>query len=153
MKVILTQDVRGLGKAGQLVQVADGYGRNYLIPNGLAVAATGASAQAIKQQQEQLQRRLQRELEQARELASRLDGQTLVITARAGEGGRLFGSVTAADVAAALEQRYGARVERRRVELEGPIKALGSYPATLRLAPGVSATVTIVVEAQAQEAG
>lgn len=147
--MILTQDVRGLGKAGEMVQVADGYGRNYLLPNGLAVAATGSTARAIQHQQEQLRRRLRRELDQAQELAEKLSGQTLVIPARAGEGGRLFGSVTAADIAEACEQRFSARIERRRVEMEGPIKALGRYPVTLRLAPGVAAEITVVVEAQA----
>ena len=150
VKVILTQDVKGLGKAGQLVEVADGYGRNYLLPRGLAVAATGSSARAIQQQQEQLQRRLQRELEQARELAGRLDGQQLPIPARAGEGGRLFGSVTAADVAEAIQRQFGAEVDRRRIELEAPIKTLGNHPVTVRLAPNVEATLTVVVQAQTE---
>ena len=150
MKVILTQDVKGVGKAGQLVEVADGYGRNYLLPRGLAVMATAGSARALQHQQEQLQRRLQRELEQAKELAARLDGQQLAIPVRAGEGGRLYGSVTAGDIAEAIERQFGARVDRRRVDLEAPIKALGSYPVTLRLAPNVTATVTVVVEARAE---
>ncbi|HEY8486973.1 MAG TPA: 50S ribosomal protein L9 [Limnochordales bacterium] len=152
MKVILTQDVKGLGRAGQLVEVADGYGRNYLVPRGMAVVATEGSARAVQRQQEQLQKRLERELEQARQLAARLEGQPLVIGVRAGEGGRLYGSVTAADVAAALQRQFGVTVDRRRVELESPIKSLGSYPVTVRLAPGIATTMTVVVQSQEQVA-
>ena len=147
MKVILTQDVRGLGRAGEVVEVADGYGRNYLVPKGLAVAATGGTIKAVEHQQALVRRKLEKERAEAESLAARLQGASVVVRARAGESGRLFGSVTAADVAEALAQQLGARVDRRRVELEGPIKSLGTYPVTLRLAPGISAQVQVVVEA------
>lgn len=147
MKVILTQDVKGLGRAGEVVEVADGYGRNYLVPKGLAVAATGGTIKAIEHQQALVRRRLEKERAEAESLAARLQGASVVVRARAGESGRLFGSVTAADVAEALAQQLGARVDRRRIELEGPIKTLGTYPVTLRLAPGISVAVQVVVEA------
>ena len=146
MKVILTQDVKGLGKAGQLVEVADGYGRNYLVPRGLAVAATGGNVKALEHQQEQVRRRLEKERAQAESLAAKLQGASVVVRARAGEAGRLFGAVTAATVAEALEQQLGAQVDRRRIELPGPIKTLGTHPVTLRLAPGISVEVQVVVE-------
>lgn len=147
MKVILTQDVKGLGRAGEVVEVADGYGRNYLVPKGLAVAATGGTIKAVEHQQALVRRKLEKERAEAESLAARLQGASVVVRARAGESGRLFGSVTAADVAEALAQQLGARVDRRRVELEGPIKSLGTYPVTLRLAPGISVQVQVVVEA------
>lgn len=146
MKVILTQDLKGLGQAGALVEVADGYARNYLIPRGLAVAATGSTVKAMEAQQQQVRRRLEKELERARALADRIASAPLVVSARAGEGGRLFGSVTAADVARAIEQRYGQAVDRRRIDLPSPIKNLGTYTVTARLAPGLSVDLTVVVE-------
>lgn len=147
MKVILTQDVKGVGRAGELVEVADGYGRNYLVPRGLAVAATGGNVKAVEHQQAMVRRKLEKERAEAQSLAAKLQGASVVVRARAGESGRLFGSVTAADVAEALAQQFGAQVDRRRIELEGPIKSLGTYPVTLRLAPGISAEVRLVVEA------
>lgn len=148
MKVILTQDVKGVGRAGDLVEVADGFGRNYLVPRGLAVAATGGTLKAVEHQQAMVRRRLEREQAQARSLAERLEGARVVVRARAGESGRLFGSVTAADIAEALAAQLGATVDRRRVELEGAIKSLGTYPVTLRLAPGIAAQIQVVVEAE-----
>lgn len=152
VKVILTGDVKGVGQAGALVEVADGYARNYLIPRGLAVAATGGTLKGIQAQQQQIRRRLEKELERARALADRITSAPLVIAARAGEGGRLFGSVTAADVARAIEERYGQAVDRRRIELPSPIKSLGTYTVTARLAPGLSVDVTVVVEPEASQA-
>ena len=147
MKVVLTHDVKGVGRAGELVEVADGYARNYLVPRGLAVMATGGTIKAVEHQQAVIRRKLEKERAEAESLAARLKGARVVIKARAGEAGRLFGSVTAADVAEALERDLGVKVDRRRIELEGPIKSLGEHPVTLRLAPGISAEVTVAVEA------
>lgn len=147
MRVVLTQDVKGLGRAGDLVEVADGYGRNYLVPRGLAVVATGGTVKAVEHQQAVIRRKLEKERAEAESLAARLQGTRLVVQARAGESGRLFGSVTPADVADALQRQLGVRVDRRRIEMEGPVKSLGTYPVTLRLAPGVTAEVQLVVEA------
>ncbi len=152
VKVILTGDVKGVGQAGALVEVADGYARNYLIPRGLAVAATGGTLKGIQAQQQQIRRRLEKELQRARALADRISSAPLVIAARAGEGGRLFGSVTAADVARAIQERYGQEVDRRRIELPSPIKSLGTYTVTARLAPGLSVDVTVVVEPEPSQA-
>src|SRR5690606_32933404 len=101
VKVILRQDVKSLGKAGQVVEVADGYARNYLIPRGLAVEATRQNLSSLEEQRRQEDRRARQQLEQARADARKLEGKVVTVTARAGEGGRLYGSVTAADVAAA----------------------------------------------------
>lgn len=148
MKVLLTQDVKGIGRAGDLVNVADGYGRNYLIPRGLAIQAVGGAAKGIEHQQELLRRKLEREQSEARALAEKLEGATIRVTAKAGESGRLFGSVTAADVAAALAAQFGARLDRRKIEMEGPVKQLGSFPVVLRLSSGVTAQLTLLVEAE-----
>ncbi|MBE3599604.1 MAG: 50S ribosomal protein L9 [Limnochordaceae bacterium] len=151
MKVILTQDVKGVGRAGEVVTVADGYGRNYLLPRKLAIQATGGSVKAVEHQQALVRRRIEREQQEASALAQRLEGQSVTIRARAGEGGRLFGSVTAGDVAEALRAQFGAEVDRRRIELEAPVKQLGSFPVTLRLAAGITASVNLVVEAEQAE--
>ncbi|WP_324669051.1 50S ribosomal protein L9 [Geochorda subterranea] len=147
MKVVLTQDVKGVGRAGELVEVADGFGRNYLVPRGLAVMATGGTVKAVEHQQAVIRRKLEKERAEAESLAAKLQGARVVVKARAGDAGRLFGSVTAADVAEALERDLGVKVDRRRIELEGPIKSLGEHAVSLRLAPGISAEVRVVVEA------
>ncbi|NLG69827.1 MAG: 50S ribosomal protein L9 [Firmicutes bacterium] len=147
MKVVLSQDVKGVGRAGELVEVADGFGRNYLVPRGLAVMATGGTVKAVEHQQAVIRRKLEKERAEAERLAAKLQGARVVVKARAGDAGRLFGSVTAADVAEALERDLGGKVDRRRIELEGPIKSLGEQAVSLRLAPGISAEVRVVVEA------
>lgn len=147
MKVILRQDVKSLGKAGQVVEVADGYARNYLIPRGLAVEATRQNLASLEEQRRQEDRRARQQLEQARADARKLEGKVVTVTARAGEGGRLYGSVTAADVAAALEPLLGYRPDKRRIELAEPIRHVGRYQVTIRLHPEVSARVAVDVTA------
>lgn len=146
MQVILTQDVKGLGARGETVKVADGYARNYLIPRGLAVEASEGNLRqlrAVRAEQERLAARRQKEAE---EMAARLEGTVLRLRAKAGEGGRLFGSITAGDVAGALAQQ-GIKVEKRQVELSGPIKQLGTHTVTVRLAGGRPVVVQVMVEA------
>ncbi|MEW6045126.1 MAG: 50S ribosomal protein L9 [Bacillota bacterium] len=152
MKVILTQDVKGVGRAGDLVDVSDGYGRNYLVPRGLAVAATGGNVKAIEHEQAVLRQKLDKERAEAQRLAEKLHTASVTVRVKAGESGRLFGSVTAGDIAQALAEQFGVQVDRRRIELEAPLKSLGTYPVTLRLAPGITAEVQLVVEAE-QAAG
>ncbi len=149
MKVILRESVKGLGSAGTVVEVSDGYGRNFLIPRGLAVEATPANLNLLRQRQQREEAAAQRALHEAQGAAAKLDGSEITIVARAGEGGRLFGSVTSQNVADAIAQRTGLRVEKRRIELPEPIKALGDYPVILRLHPQVTARITVhVVAAQ-----
>lgn len=147
MQVILKEDVKNLGKKGDVVKVAEGYGRNFLIPRGLAVEATEGNLKAFRHQQQLEAARQQRQAEEARRLRERLEGYTVVVRARAGEGGRLFGSVTAADVAEAL-RAAGFPVDKKRVELAEPLKSLGRHPVTIRLHAGVSATVWVEVQAE-----
>ncbi len=145
MKVILRQDVRGLGTAGSVVEVSDGYARNYLVPRGLAEAATPERLREVAARREQDAARARRAREEAERLAARLEGAVVVVPARVGAAGKLFGSVQAQDVAEALARDAGARVDRRQVELPEQVKSLGQHPALLRLHPGVTARITVKV--------
>ncbi|HEY8394126.1 MAG TPA: 50S ribosomal protein L9 [Thermaerobacter sp.] len=148
MKVVLIQDVKGLGRKGEIKEVADGYARNYLLPRGLAREATREVLNELRQQEAARERKARQELEQARQLAQRLEGQRVTVAARAGENGRLFGSVTSSDIVAAIARDFGVRIDRRRVELDEPLRQLGSYPVTLRLHPEVACRVTVEVVAE-----
>ncbi|MBO8141085.1 MAG: 50S ribosomal protein L9 [Firmicutes bacterium] len=145
MKVILLQDVKGLGRKNDVVDVAEGYGRNYLIPRGLALLATDASLKQREQKQRAEKRKREREEAQARETATKLEARPLVLKVKAGEGGKLFGSVTAADIARELLQQHGANVDKRRIELDEPIKSIGTYEIAVRLHPGVQARLKLEV--------
>ncbi len=145
MKVILMANVKNLGKKGDLVQVADGYARNYLLPKGLALVATEGKVKQLAQQQASAARRKLKEEERSRELAARLDGLTVRIYGKAGEGGRLFGSVNNKDIAEALQNEHGIEVDKRKIVLKEPIKQLGTYPVQVRLYPQVEAYLTVQV--------
>lgn len=145
MKVILMADVKNLGKKGDLVQVADGYARNYLLPRGLALVATEGKVKQLAQQQASAAQRKMKEEERSRELAARLDGLTVRVYGKAGEGGRLFGSVNNKDIAEALQKEHGIEVDKRKIILKEPIKQLGTYPVQVRLYPQVEARLTVHV--------
>lgn len=149
MKVILRQTINKLGKAGDLVEVADGYARNYLLPRGLAVEASEGNLKQWQQQQKAAARQAEKAHEEAAALAARLENQTVVLRAKAGEGGRLFGSITAADIAAAVAELAGTAVDRRKVQLDEPLRRLGDHAVTIRLHPEVATTVTVRIEADA----
>jgi large subunit ribosomal protein L9 len=145
MKVILSQEIKGLGKKGEVKEVAEGYARNYLLPRSLAVEATAAN---IRQQEDLLQRRagkLAKERADAEALRHRMDGLLLELPVRAGEGGRLFGSVTAGDIALALENK-GFRVDKRKIDLKEPIKSLGLFRVKVRLLAEIGAVVEVWVK-------
>jgi large subunit ribosomal protein L9 len=153
MDVILLQDVARLGRAGDVRKVAAGYARNYLIPNGLAVMATKGSLKELEQRR-RVEARHEKELEEeARELAGRLDGITLTISAKTGEKDRLYGSVTTGDIAQAIEVETGAAVDRRKIELEEPIRQLGIYAVPIKLAPDVVATISVDIVGEDGETG
>jgi large subunit ribosomal protein L9 len=150
MRVILRETIKGLGERDAVVTVADGYARNYLLPRGLAVEATAAGLKEVEQSRARARARAERALQEAEAARAKVDGRTVVLTARAGESGRLFGSVTAQDVALALAGQLGVRVDRRRVVLPDAIKSLGIYTAELRLHPQVTATVRVEVRPAAE---
>jgi large subunit ribosomal protein L9 len=145
MKVLLTQEVRTLGSPGDVVDVADGYARNFLIPRGLAQRATKGALKQVDTIRRTREVKEVRDREQADELANTLAGLSIRVSAKAGEGGRLFGQVTPQTVADAITKAGGPKIDKRRLHIDGPIKSLGAHQATLRLHPEVEATLTIEV--------
>lgn len=145
MKIVLRDDVENLGRKGDVVDVADGYARNFLVPRGLAMKATKGVVQQAESMRRSRAAREVRDREAAQAAAATIAGARLEIPARAGEGGKLFGSVTAADVAEALSAQRSVEVDRRKVGLAEPIKEIGETEVEVRLHSDVSATVTVVV--------
>ena len=145
MKIVLRDDVDNLGRKGDVVDVADGYARNYLVPRGLAMKATKGVVQQAEAMRRNRAAREVRDREAAQAAAAAIAGIRLEITARAGDAGKLFGSVTAADVAEALLTQKAVEVDRRKVGLDEPIKEIGETEVEVRLHPDVSATFTVVV--------
>jgi large subunit ribosomal protein L9 len=150
MEVILMKDVKGLGNEGEVVKAADGYARNYLIPKGLALQATKANLRMLKDKRETMETKAERELAAAEKTAERLEDSRITIRRKAGEGGRLFGSVTAKDVSDAVEKALGIEIDRRRIDLAEPIKTIGSYTVPVKLHPGVAARISVEVESQSE---
>ena len=149
MKLILTQEVSGLGGPGDVVEVKDGYGRNYLVPRGLAITWTKGGEKQVAQIRRGRDVREIRDRGQAQEVASQLAALKVQLPARAGQGGRLFGSVTAIDVVDAVKAAGGPQLDRRRVELPtSHIKSVGTHTVSVRLHPEVVATVDIDVVAE-----
>jgi large subunit ribosomal protein L9 len=147
MKILLRADVENLGRKGDLVEVADGYARNYLVPRGLALKATAGIEKQADAMRRNREARERREREAAQALAARFEGRTITIKARAGAEGRLFGSVTAADIAEAVHAQTGAELDRRKIALDEPVKALGGVDLQVRLHPDVLANLHVEVEA------
>jgi large subunit ribosomal protein L9 len=145
MKIILTQEIRQLGSPGDVVEVADGYARNYLIPRGLAQRATKGAMKQVDMIKRTREVREVRDREKAVELATSLGGLKIRVQAKAGDGGRLFGQVTPQAVADAIVKAGGPKVDKRRLQMEGPIKSLGVHNASLRLHPEVEADLSIEV--------
>ena len=145
MKVILQQDVRGQGKKGQLVEVSDGYARNFLLPRKLAVTATAENLNTMKQQEKARKAQEAAEKAQAEAIAKKLEGLMVKIPAKAGEGGRLFGAVTAKEVSEALAAQHGVNIPKARLVLDEPIKACGGYQIKAKLGYEVVGTVNVMV--------
>jgi len=146
MEVLLLKDVEQLGSAGEIKRVADGYARNYLFPQGWAVLATPGAIKQAQLQREAERKRQAKALSEAQALAQQLDGLTVTFQARAGESDRLYGSITSANIAEKLEEQVGQEIDRRKLDLEEPLKELGTHAVTLRLAPGAEAKITVVIE-------
>ena len=144
MKVILKQDVKGQGKKGELVNVSDGYARNFLFPRGLAVEADAQAMNDLKNREEAAKYRDDMEKKSAHAAAGLLTGKTLKLTAKAGQGGRLFGSVTTKEVAEELKKQFGLDIEKRKIAM-ADIKAYGSYEAEIKFSHGITAKLTVIV--------
>ena len=148
MKLILTREVSGLGLAGDIVDVADGYGRNYLVPRGAAINWTKGAEKQITQIKRSRDAREIRGLDHAKEIKTQLEALSVQLQARAGEGGKLFGSVTQADVADAVKAAGGPTVDKKRVHLPGHIKTTGAHTVTIELHADVVASVPVTVSAR-----
>ncbi|MEV2237803.1 50S ribosomal protein L9 [Micromonospora sp. NPDC049891] len=145
MKIILTQEVSGLGAPGDIVEVKNGYGRNYLLPQGFAIAWTkGAEKQVTLIKRARSAREI-RDLDHANEVKAQLEALKVNLKARAGEGGRLFGSVTPAEIVDAVKAAGGPALDRRRLEVTGHIKSIGSHPVRIKLHPEVTASFNLNV--------
>ncbi|HEX9157709.1 MAG TPA: 50S ribosomal protein L9 [Syntrophales bacterium] len=148
MKVILKEDVESLGKRGDTIKVADGYARNYLMPKGLAIAATSKSAQEIEHEKKLIAKRAEKEKKNAEAMLASFAGVAVTIGRKTADQEKLFGSVTAKDIEKALEEK-GLKVDRKQISMDEPIKQLGEFPVKIKLYPGIATDITVkVVEEQ-----
>jgi large subunit ribosomal protein L9 len=145
MKVILTADVKGQGKKGELVNVSDGYARNFLFPKNLAVEADSAAMSELKNRENAAAFHKQEEIDAAKAVAKKLDGQTVIIKAKAGSQGKLFGAVTSKEVATEINKNFGVNVDKKKTNV-ADIKNFGEYTAEIRLYTGITAKITVKVE-------
>ena len=145
MKVILLQDVRGKGKKGQMLEVSDGYARNYMLPRKIAVEATPDAINTMKMNDKATQERIAREKAEAMEVSRKLRGMTLTVTAKGGGAGRLFGSVTNQEIADALAQEAGIKLDKRKIVIADPIKNVGTYTVTCKLGYEITAPLTVKI--------
>ena len=145
MKVILTQDVKGKGKKGQMIEVSDGYARNFMLPKKLAQEATADANNTMKMNDKATQERIAREKAEALETSKKLRAMTLIVKAKGGGAGRLFGAVTNAEIASALEKQ-GIKLDKRKIVLNETIKNVGTYTATCKLGYEINAPLTVKIE-------
>ncbi|MCC8356628.1 MAG: 50S ribosomal protein L9 [Oscillospiraceae bacterium] len=145
MKVILQKDIKGQGKKGELKEVSDGYGRNYLLPRGLAIEATKDNLNAMRLQDKARQAQIAREKAQAQEYAERLSGVIVHVKAKAGTGGRLFGAVTSKEISDALEAQHGMKIEKNQIVQTEPIKQFGTFQVKCKLGYEISGVINVMV--------
>lgn len=146
MQVILTQDVKGQGKKGQMIKVSDGYARNYLLPRGLAELATKSNINVMKGKQESLEYKKAKELEEANEIADKMKDIKVVLKAKAGDNGKLFGSITSKDVAEALTMQHHIKLDKKKFVMPDGIKILGTTTVDVKIYTGVTGKLAVVVE-------
>ncbi|MDS1030559.1 50S ribosomal protein L9 [Bacillota bacterium LX-D] len=148
MKVILNKEVKSLGAKGDVVDVSDGYARNYLFPKKLAKEATAGNLKELELAKKKQLQLKEQEILKAKETAKKIEGKILKISGKVGENGKLFGSVTSKEIAELLEKDFNLAVDKRKIDLKEAIKALGSYPITVRIHPQVSAKITVQVSGE-----
>lgn len=148
MKVILIQDVKKLGSKGQILEVSDGYGRNYLIPQGVAQEATKTRLKEVQEKTLKEEKKKTNEKDSAEALKNKLDGQRLSIKVKAGTGDRLFGAVTAKEIADSMRAQFGVEVDKKKIEIAEPIKHLGQYQVKIKIYSNVQAEIKLVVIAE-----
>ncbi len=145
MKVILNADVKGQGKKGEMIEVSEGYARNYLLPRNLAVKATADNMNALKLKEQAKKAQIEREKEQAKAYAKQLGASVVKVRAKGGENGKLFGSVTSKEISEALKEQHGITLEKNRIVLEENIKSFGSYDVKCKLGYEISGTIHVLV--------
>ena len=148
MKVLLLQDVKSIGKKDEIHEVSDGYARNFLFPRKLATAADATAMNLVRTKNEAKEHHAAEELAAAQELAKKIHNKTITLKAKGGASGRLFGKITAKEVATTLSQHCGAEIDKRKVNIDKDIKDFGTYNATVKLHPGVTADFKVKVEEQ-----
>ena len=146
MKVILLQDVKGKGKKGQMIEVSDGYARNFMLPKKLAIEATPDAINTMRMNDKATQERIAREKAEALEVSNKLRAMTLTVKAKGGGAGRLFGSVTNQEIADALAKTAGIKLDKRKIVISDPIKAVGTYTVTCKLGYEINAPLTVKIE-------
>ncbi|WP_434565537.1 50S ribosomal protein L9 [Thermoanaerobacterium thermosaccharolyticum] len=144
MKVILQKDVKGIGKAGDIVNVSDGYGRNYLLPRGLAMDATKSNINILNEKKKALEKKRQKEVEAAQEIAKKLSQETIKLKVKTGENGKLFGSITSKDIQDELNKR-GYDIDKKKINLPDTIKTIGTFNVDVKLYPGIQAKIKVEV--------
>ena len=149
MKVVLLADVLGRGKKGELVNVSDGYARNYLFPHKLAKEANAQAMSELKNAEQARQHKIEVEKAAAKEAVEKINGKTLKLYAKAGQGGRLFGSVTAKEISEELKKSYGLQVDKRKIDLSSDIKSFGTFECEVKFYTGISAKIFVMVSEQA----
>ncbi len=150
MKVILTKDVEGWGTIGDIIEVKDGFARNYLIPKGFAYPATDNYVRMVQNILKQKARKLEKEKEKAIEIKEKIDNGEIVLKKKVGLTGKLYGSVTAADIAENLKEQFGVEIDRKKIMLRNPIRDIGIYTIKIRLHPEVTATIKVNVQPEEQ---
>ncbi|MDF2473216.1 MAG: ribosomal protein [Anaerocolumna sp.] len=148
MQIILTQDVKSLGKKGELVNVSDGYARNFILPKKLGLEATSKNLNDLKLQKAAEEKRLKEILEEAKAFAKELESKTIEVKIKAGEGGRTFGSVSSKEIATALKSDFGYDIDKKKLQLTDPIKTVGMHTVPVKLHPQVSAELKVKVSEQ-----
>ena len=146
MTVILMQDVKGKGKKGQMIEVSDGYARNYMLPRKIAVEATADAVNTMRMNDKAAAEKAAKERAEAMEISKQLREMTLVVTAKGGGAGRLFGSVTNAEIADALAKKTGIKLDKRKIVISDPIKNVGTYTVTCKLGYEITAPLTVKIE-------
>ena len=145
MKVILLEDVKKLGKAGEIVKVSDGYARNMLLPKQLAKEATAGNIKALEKQKAQKEQQIAQEKAKAEEIRKQLQGKVVQLKSKGGEGGRLFGAVTNMDVSTAIKDQFGIEIDKKKIRIPEPIKTVGDHEAELRLFTEINANIKVKV--------
>lgn len=148
MKIILNEDVKKLGKKGEIVEVSDGYARNFILPKKLGVEASGANLNNLKLQKQNEEKVAQEQLDAAKAMAAELEEKTVTVTMKAGEGGKPFGSVSSKEIAQAYKDQHGLELDKKKIQLSEPIKTFGSTQVSIKLHPQVTGSLNVKVVEQ-----